>query len=117
MNVANVIPLSAPHAVPYAKSGDPAVLSPVRVRFDRFELDEVNASLLRDGTAVALAPTSFAVLCALVRQPGSLLTTNALLDDSYGLRRAGSTVHSLVQTRCMELCRWAMRLRHTPQAV
>ena len=58
--------------------------NPVRVRFDRFELDEANARLLRDGTAVALAPTPFAVLCALVRQPGSLLTTNALLDDVWG---------------------------------
>jgi len=54
------------------------------VRFDRFELDEANAHLLRDGTAVALAPTPFAVLCALVRQPGSLLTTNALLDEVWG---------------------------------
>ncbi|MET0918463.1 MAG: winged helix-turn-helix domain-containing protein, partial [Burkholderiales bacterium] len=54
------------------------------MRFDRFELDEANARLLRDGTAVALAPTPFAVLCALVRQPGSLLTTNALLDDVWG---------------------------------
>ncbi len=58
--------------------------NPVRVRFDRFELDEANARLLRDGAAVALAPTPFAVLCALVRQPGSLLTTNALLDDVWG---------------------------------
>ncbi len=40
--------------------------------------------MLRDGAAVALAPTPFAVLCALVRQPGSLLTTNALLDDVWG---------------------------------
>jgi DNA-binding winged helix-turn-helix (wHTH) protein len=58
--------------------------NPVRVRFDRFELDEANAHLLRDGTAVPLAPTPFAVLCALVRQPGSLLTTNALLDEVWG---------------------------------
>jgi DNA-binding winged helix-turn-helix (wHTH) protein len=58
--------------------------NPVRVRFDRFELDEGNARLLRDGTAVALAPTPFAVLCALVRQPGSLLTTNAVLDEVWG---------------------------------
>ena len=58
--------------------------NPVRVRFDRFELDEANARLLRDGTAVALAPTPFAVLCALVRQPGSLLTTNAVLDEVWG---------------------------------
>ena len=84
MNVANVIPLSAPHAVPYAKSGHPAALNPVRVRFDAFELDEPNALLLRNGKAVTLAPTPFAVLCALVRQPGSLLTTNALLDEVWG---------------------------------
>src|SRR5271165_7168534 len=58
--------------------------NPVRVRFDRFDLDEANARLSRDGTAVALAPTPFAVLCALVRQPGSLLTTNALLDEVWG---------------------------------
>src|ERR1700693_4365100 len=60
--------------------------NPVRVRFDRLELDAANAGLLRDGTAVALAPTPFAVLCALVRHPGSLLTTNALLDDVWGHR-------------------------------
>src|SRR5271167_58496 len=58
--------------------------NPVRVRFDRFELDEANARLLRDGTAVALAPTPFAVLCVLVRQPGSLLTTNAVLEEVWG---------------------------------
>src|SRR5512135_506251 len=56
----------------------------VRVRFDRFELDEANARLLRDGAPVALAPTPFGVLCALARQPGSLLTTNALLDQVWG---------------------------------
>ena len=67
---------------------DPARASassnPVRVRFDQFELDEANARLLRDGTAIALPPTPFAVLCALVRQPGTLLTTNALLDEVWG---------------------------------
>ena len=71
-----------------ARRTDPARSStssnPVRVRFDRFELDEANARLSRDGTAVTLAPTPFAVLCALVRQPGSLLTTNALLDEVWG---------------------------------
>jgi DNA-binding winged helix-turn-helix (wHTH) protein len=40
--------------------------------------------LLRDGTPVAVAPTPFGVLCALARQPGSLLTTNALLDQVWG---------------------------------
>ena len=57
---------------------------PVRVRFANFELDEANARLLRDGAAVALAPTPFAVLCALVRQPASLLTKQTLLDQVWG---------------------------------
>ena len=100
MNVANVIPLSAPHAVPYAKREEPAALNPVRVRFDRFELDEANARLLRDGTAVALAPTPFAVLCALVRQPGFLRTTNALLDDVWGHR---FVTDSVLRTAISEL--------------
>jgi DNA-binding winged helix-turn-helix (wHTH) protein len=56
----------------------------VRRRFGRFELDEVKACLLRDGKVVALPPTPFAVLCALVRQPGMLLTKNALLDEVWG---------------------------------
>jgi DNA-binding winged helix-turn-helix (wHTH) protein len=61
-----------------------AAASPVRVRFDRFELDEANARLLRDGAPVSVAPTPFGVLCALARQPGALLTTNALLDQVWG---------------------------------
>jgi DNA-binding winged helix-turn-helix (wHTH) protein len=66
--------------------------NPVRVRFDRFELDEPNARLLRDGTPVALAPTPFGVLCALARQPGSLLTTNALLDEVWGHQHVTDSV-------------------------
>src|SRR5512138_1225942 len=65
-----------------ARSSPPP--APVRARFDRFELDEANACLLRNGQAVSLAPTPFAVLCALVRQPGTLLTKNALLDQVWG---------------------------------
>ena len=56
----------------------------VRGRFGRFELDEANSRLLRDGKAVALAPTPFAVLCTLARQPGTLLSKNALLDEVWG---------------------------------
>jgi len=56
----------------------------LRVRFDRFELDEANATLLRDGEQVALPPTPFAVLCALARQPATLLTKGALLDSVWG---------------------------------
>ena len=74
--------------------------NPVRVRFDRFELDEANARLSRDGAAIALAPTPFAVLCALVRQPGSLLTTNALLDDVWGHR---FVTDSVLRTAISEL--------------
>jgi len=86
MNLANVIPLSAPHAVAHAKSEHPAAVDPVRVRFDAFELDEANALLLRNGQAVTLAPKAFAVLCALARTPGSLVTKNALLDLVWGHR-------------------------------
>lgn len=39
------------------------------MRFDAFELDEAYARLLREGHPVALAPTPFALLCTLVRQP------------------------------------------------
>jgi len=68
-------------------SRDPAV-----VRFDRFELDESNALLMREGKPVALAPTPFAVLCALVRRPGTLLTKHALLDEVWGHRFVSDSV-------------------------
>ena len=84
MNAANVIPLSAPEPFACGKSASPAARNPVRVRFDAFELDEPNALLLRNGKAVALAPKPFAVLCALARRPGSLLTKHTLLDDVWG---------------------------------
>ena len=57
---------------------------PIRVRFDVFELDEANASLVRGAEAIALAPTPFAVLCALVRKRGTLLPANTLLDEVWG---------------------------------
>ena len=66
--------------------------NPVRLRFGRFELDEANACLLREGRAVALAPTPFAVLCALVRRPGSLLTKHALLDEVWGHQHVSDSV-------------------------
>jgi DNA-binding winged helix-turn-helix (wHTH) protein/tetratricopeptide (TPR) repeat protein len=58
--------------------------NPVFVQFGEFELDEANASLLRRGKPVALAPTPFALLCALVKRPGSLFTKHALLDEVWG---------------------------------
>ena len=84
MKAANVVPLGAPRADPYAKSGHPADVNPACVRFDAFELDEPNALLLRDGKAVTLAPRPFEVLCALARRPGSLLSKHALLDHVWG---------------------------------
>ena len=61
-----------------------SIANPVRLGFDQFELDEANAWLLRNGKAVALAPTPFSLLCALARQPGTLLTKDALLDTVWG---------------------------------
>ena len=57
---------------------------PVRVHFNEFDLDEANASLHRRGKPIAVAPTPFALLCALVRRPGTLLTKLALLDEVWG---------------------------------
>jgi len=62
------------------------------VHFDTFDLDEANATLLRGGKPVPLAPTPFALLCALARQPGSLLTKNALLDEVWGHRFVSESV-------------------------
>jgi DNA-binding winged helix-turn-helix (wHTH) protein/tetratricopeptide (TPR) repeat protein len=58
--------------------------SPVRLRFDKFELDEANATLLSNGKAVALAPKPFNLLCELARHSGALLTKDALLDAVWG---------------------------------
>jgi DNA-binding winged helix-turn-helix (wHTH) protein len=62
----------------------PSISHPVQVRFHEFDLDEANACLLRNGKAVALAPTPFNLLCALARQPGTLLTKDVLLDAVWG---------------------------------
>jgi DNA-binding winged helix-turn-helix (wHTH) protein/tetratricopeptide (TPR) repeat protein len=69
-----------------------AAANPLQVRFDRFELDEANAKLLRDGESVDLPPMPFAVLCALAREPGALRTKNALLDEVWGHRFVGESV-------------------------
>ena len=65
---------------------------PVRIRFAEFELDEANASLLRHGVPVALAPTPFTLLCVLAGQAGSLLTKDALLDTVWGHRFVSESV-------------------------
>ena len=75
---------AAPMATRTAQSGSPAPAAPLRLRFDEFELDEANATLLRRGQAIPVAPTPFAVLCALARQPSMLLTKQVLLDQVWG---------------------------------
>ncbi|WP_166359668.1 AAA family ATPase [Pseudomonas akapageensis] len=66
--------------------------NPVQICFVEFELDEANACLLRNGETVALAPTPFTLLCALARQPGSLVTKDALLDAVWGHRFVSDSV-------------------------
>jgi DNA-binding winged helix-turn-helix (wHTH) protein len=65
---------------------------PLRVRFDRFEIDEANASLMCDGQAVPLAPRPFELLCALARTPRVLITKNELLDRVWGHRFVSDAV-------------------------
>ena len=64
----------------------------LHVRFGEFELDETNAVLRRDRSAIPLPPTPFGVLCALVRQAGSLVTKHALLDRVWGHRFVSDSV-------------------------
>jgi len=66
--------------------------SAIRLRFDAFELDEADARLKRDGKPVALPPKAFGVLCALARQPGVLVTKNALLDTVWGHQHVSESV-------------------------
>ncbi|HET7365997.1 MAG TPA: winged helix-turn-helix domain-containing protein [Burkholderiales bacterium] len=58
----------------------------LRLRFERFELDEAQARLTCAGDPIALPPKPFAVLCALARTPQMLVTKNALLDAVWGHR-------------------------------
>ena len=60
--------------------------SGARLSFNRFELDEVDARLTCDGQPVPIAPRPFAVLCALARRPGHLVTKGDLLDAVWGHR-------------------------------
>jgi DNA-binding winged helix-turn-helix (wHTH) protein len=56
----------------------------LRVRFDRFEIDEAEARLTDGGQPVHLAPKPFALLCALVRVPHTLVSKSDLLDLVWG---------------------------------
>ncbi|EJM65172.1 transcriptional regulatory protein [Pseudomonas sp. GM49] len=66
--------------------------TPVLLDFGEFELDEANACLSRNREAVALAPTPFLLLCVLARQPGSLVSKDALLDAVWGHRFVSDSV-------------------------
>jgi len=66
--------------------------APLSLRFNEYVLDESNALLTRDGQPVSLAPKAFAVLCALARQPGQLITKNALLDAVWGHQHVSESV-------------------------
>src|SRR5215468_7150993 len=66
--------------------------SPVRLRFDAFELDEANARLTRNGAPVAIPPKAFAVLCTLARSHGKLVTKDALLDAVWGHHHVSESV-------------------------
>ncbi len=65
---------------------------PVRLRFDEHDLDEAEGRLLRAGAAVALPPKAFALLCALARRPGQLVSKDALLDEAWGHRHVSESV-------------------------
>src|SRR5262245_3365317 len=64
----------------------------IHLRFDAFELDEADARLRRDGAPIAIPPRAFSVLCTLARQPGQLVTKDALLDAVWGHRHVSESV-------------------------
>ena len=66
--------------------------SDARLSFDGFELDELDARLTCEGQSVPIAPRPFAVLCALARRPGHLVTKGALLDTVWGHRFVADSV-------------------------
>lgn len=67
-------------------------VKPLRVRFDAYELDEGGVRLTRQGQPVPLPPKAFGVLCALARNPGQLMTKNALLDAVWGHQHVSESV-------------------------
>jgi DNA-binding winged helix-turn-helix (wHTH) protein/tetratricopeptide (TPR) repeat protein len=66
--------------------------SNLRIRFDRFELDEPDARLRCDGAPLLLPPKAFAVLCTLARTPGVLVTKSDLLDSVWGHQHVSESV-------------------------
>ena len=60
--------------------------SAARLSFGGFDLDEDDARLTCESQPVPIAPRPFAVLCALARRPGHLVTKGDLLDAVWGHR-------------------------------
>jgi DNA-binding winged helix-turn-helix (wHTH) protein/tetratricopeptide (TPR) repeat protein len=79
-------------ATTHPSDGHSAAVEAIRLRFGDFELDEADARLFRQGRPITLAPRPFAVLCALLRRPGALVTKNALLDAVWGHRHVSDSV-------------------------
>ena len=87
--------------------------SGARLSFDGFELDEVDARLTCEGQAVPIAPRPFAVLCALARRPGHLVTKSDLLDDVWGHRFVTDRCSSRPSATCARRCRTTRNSRAT----
>ena len=66
--------------------------TPLKLCFDAFELDEKNARLSQNGQPISLPPKAFAVLCALARQSGQLVTKSELLDVVWGHQHVSESV-------------------------
>lgn len=62
----------------------PAHPEPALLRVGIVEVDVMGRRVLRNGVPVAFAPLEFALLLALVRQPGMVLSRAALLRDVWG---------------------------------
>jgi len=67
-------------------------LKPLLMQFGEFKLDERDARLWVGDRVLELTPKAFAVLCALARQPGQLLTKETLLDAVWGHRNVSESV-------------------------
>jgi DNA-binding winged helix-turn-helix (wHTH) protein/tetratricopeptide (TPR) repeat protein len=69
--------------------------------FDKYELDDENFILLRQGERIALEPQSFRVLLFMVRNPGRLLEKTAILEAVW----KGTFVEDSTLTRAVTLIR------------
>lgn len=65
-------------------------------KFEDIELDERRAAVSRQGRPVKLSPTEFALLHALMRNVGRVMSKEELLDAVWGYRFAGDA--NILQT-------------------